>query len=279
MDTKKVWLVTGASKGLGLILVKKLLQAGYQVAATSRNITDLGKEIGEKSANFLPLQVDLVNEQSVAKAIAETITAFGKIDIVVNNAGYGQLGTLEELSDEESRKNFDVNVFGSLNVIRHIMPHFRANKSGQIFSISSIGGFMGAFAGWGVYCATKFAVAGFTEALAAEAKSHGISATVVYPGYFRTNFLVKGSLALPQNPIADYKEARESELMHEQQIAGNQPGDPEKAADVLIAVAKSTNPPVHLFLGQDAYNMANAKLNLIQNDLNTYKVLGTSTDF
>lgn len=279
MNTKKVWLVTGASKGLGLILVKKLLQAGYQVAATSRNITDLGKEIGEKSANFLPLQVDLVNEQSVAKAIAETITAFGKIDTVVNNAGYGQLGTLEELSDEESRKNFDVNVFGSLNVIRHIMPHFRANKSGQIFSISSIGGFMGAFAGWGVYCATKFAVAGFTEALAAEAKSHGISATVVYPGYFRTNFLVKGSLALPQNPIADYKEARESELMHEQQIAGNQPGDPEKAADVLIAVAKSTNPPVHLFLGQDAYNMANAKLDLIQNDLNTYKVLGTSTDF
>lgn len=279
MNTKKVWLVTGASKGLGLILVKKLLQAGYQVAATSRNTTDLGKEIGEKSANFLPLQVDLVNEQSVAKAIAETITAFGKIDTVVNNAGYGQLGTLEELSDEESRKNFDVNVFGSLNVIRHIMPHFRANKSGQIFNISSIGGFMGAFAGWGVYCATKFAVAGFTEALAAEAKSHGISATVVYPGYFRTNFLVKGSLALPQNPIADYKEARESELMHEQQIAGNQPGDPEKAADVLIAVAKSTNPPVHLFLGQDAYNMANAKLDLIQNDLNTYKVLGTSTDF
>jgi len=279
MDTKKVWFVTGASKGLGLILVKKLLQSGHQVAATSRNIADLGKEIGEKSANFLPLQVDLVNEQSVASSIAETINTFGKIDVIVNNAGYGQLGTLEELSDDETRKNFDVNVFGSLNVIRHIMPHFRANKSGQIFNISSIGGFMGAFAGWGVYCATKFAVAGFTEALAAEAKSHGISATVVYPGYFRTNFLEKGSLALPQNSIADYKEARESELMHEQQIAGNQPGDPEKAAEVIIEVAKSANPPVHLFLGQDAYNMANAKLEIIKNDLNTNEVLGTSTNF
>lgn len=279
MDTKKVWFVTGASKGFGLIMVKKLLQAGHQVAATSRNIADLDNEIGEKSANFLPLQVDLVNEQSVASSIAETINTFGKIDVIINNAGYGQLGTLEELSDDETRKNFDVNVFGSLNVIRHIMPHFRANQSGQIFNISSIGGFMGAFAGWGVYCATKFAVAGFTEALAVEAKSHGISATVVYPGYFRTNFLVKGSLALPQNPIAEYKEARESETMHEQQISGNQPGDPEKAADVLIEVAKNANPPVHLFLGQDAYNMANAKLELIQNDLDTYKVLGTSTNF
>lgn len=279
MDTNKIWFVTGASKGLGLILVKKLLISGYQVAATSRDISALRKEIGDTSPNFLPLLMDLVNEQSVEKAINETISTFGRIDVVVNNAGYGQLGTLEELSDKEARENFDINVFGSLNIIRHIMPHFRKKKSGHIFNISSIGGFMGAFPGWGVYCATKFAVAGFTEALATEAKSLGITATVVYPGYFRTNFLLQGSLGLPQNPIADYKEARDMELIHEKQIVGNQPGDPEKAAAVLIEVAKSTNPPLHLFLGQDAYNMAKAKLEVIEGELSTNEVLGTSTDF
>lgn len=279
MVTKKIWFVTGASKGLGLVLVKRLLNEGYQVAATSRNIDELSKAIGEKTVDFLPLEVDLVNEESVAKAINKVITAFGRIDVVVNNAGYGQIGTLEELSDEEARRNFDVNVFGSLNVIRQVMSHFRENNSGHIFNISSIGGFYGAFPGWGIYCATKFAMAGFTEALAAEAKSLGITATIVYPGYFRTNFLLKNSLCLPQNPIEAYKEARESELLHENQIAGNQPGDPEKAAKVLIEVAKNDNPPLHLFLGQDAYGMAKAKIEIIQNELNTNEVLGTSTNF
>src|SRR6218665_3892907 len=279
MDTNKVWFVTGASKGLGLVLVKKLLSEGYRVAATTRNITELNNEIGENNTDFLPLQVDIVSEASVARAISEAIETFGTIDVIVNNAGYGQIGTLEELSDEEARQNFDINVFGSLNVIRQIMPHFRERQSGHIFNISSIGGFMGAFPGWGIYCATKFAVAGFTEALAVEAKSLGITATVVYPGYFRTNFLLKGSLNLPQNPIDAYKEARASEALHENQIAGNQPGDPEKAAEVLIEVVKSNTPPLHLFLGQDAYSMAKAKLEIIQNDLSTNEVLGTSTNF
>jgi len=279
MDTKKVWLVTGASKGLGLNLVKKLLHEDYRVAATSRNTNELMQEVGEPSANFLALQVDLVNEQSVANAIAKTLYTFGTIEVVVNNAGYGQLGTLEELSDREARENFDINVFGSLNVIRNVMPHLRAKKLGAIFNISSIGGFMGNFPGWGIYCATKFAVAGFTEDLAAEAQEFGITATVVYPGYFRTNFLAKGSLNLPQQPVAAYSKAREIEAMHENQIKGNQPGDPEKAAAVLIKVAASPTAPLHLFLGQDAYDMAKAKINIIQQDLATYEVLGTATAF
>lgn len=279
MDTKKVWLVTGASKGLGLTLVKKLLHEGYRVAATSRNTNELMQEVGEPLANFLALQVNLVNEQSVANAIAKTLDTFGTIDVVVNNAGYGQLGTLEELSNTEARKNFDINVFGALNVIRNVMPHLRAKKSGAIFNISSIGGFMGNFPGWGIYCATKFAVAGFTEGLAAEAQEFGITATVVYPGYFRTNFLAKGSLNLPQHPIAAYSKAREIEAMHENQIKGNQPGDPEKAAAVLIKVAASPTQPLHLFLGQDAYDMAKAKIDIIQQDLATYEALGTATAF
>jgi len=163
---KKVWYVTGASKGLGLSLVKKLLNEGYRVAATSRNASDLDKEVGP-NPNFLSLGVEITDEGSVRDSIAKTLKKFGTLDVVVNNAGYGQLGTLEETSDAEARENFDVNVFGTLNVIRSVMAHFRQKKSGHIINISSIAGFLGGFPGWGIYNATKFAVAGLTEALAA----------------------------------------------------------------------------------------------------------------
>jgi NAD(P)-dependent dehydrogenase (short-subunit alcohol dehydrogenase family) len=278
MDTKKVWFVTGASKGLGLTLVKKILDNGYRVAATSRNAEVLISEVGSSSPDFLPLQVDLLNEQSISAAIDEVINTFGRIDIIVNNAGYGQLGTLEELTDKEARQNFDVNVFGSLNVIRKTMPHLRRQRSGHIFNISSIAGFSAGFPGWGIYCATKFAVAGFTEALAAEGEAFGIKATVVYPGYFRTNFLSKDSLNLPDSQIEDYKEARELQRIHLEEIKGNQPGDPEKAAAALIEVAASEHPPLHLFLGPDSYNMARDKIETILNELNINEAVGTSTD-
>lgn len=275
MDTQKIWLITGASKGLGLSLVQKLLSNGYKVAATSRNINDLDKE----SDRFLPLQVNLLNEQSIAEAVATTITKFGRIDVLVNNAGYGQIGTLEELSDAEARANFDVNVFGSLNTIRAVMPHLRGQKSGSIFNIASVGGFTGNFPGWGIYCATKFAMAGFTESLSAEVKEFGISATVVYPGYFRTNFLKEGSLTLPKNPITEYTGARELEAAHVDQIDNNQAGDPDKAAHVLITIAEQQERPLHLFLGQDANDMAKLKIAAVENDLAANEALSTSTGF
>lgn len=275
MDSQKTWLVTGASKGLGLSLAQKLLSEGYKVAATSRKLKDLNAE----TEDFLPLQVELLNEESIAEAIATTISKFGKIDVVVNNAGYGQIGTLEELTDAEARANFDVNVFGSLNIIRAVMPHLRSQRSGAIFNISSVGGFTGNFPGWGIYCATKFAMAGFTESLSAEAKEFGISATVVYPGYFRTSFLKEGSLTLAKNPIAAYTGARELEAAHVNQIDNNQAGDPDKAAAVLIEIAEQNERPLHLFLGQDAYDMANAKIEAVQKDLAQTKELTTSTGF
>ena len=278
MNTKKVWFITGASKGLGLTLVKKLLSNGYNVAATSRSLSELSDNVG-RHENFLPLEVDLVNEQDVARAISETISTYGTIDVVVNNAGYAQVGTLEELSDAEARMSFDVNVFGTLNVIRQVMPHLRKNKSGHIFNISSIAGFLGTFPGWGIYTSTKFAVVGMTEALSAEIKSLGVTATIVYPGYFKTNFLLKGSLRITVNKIDDYKEAREMERAHKEDIHGNQPGDPEKAAAALIQVAASENPPLHLFLGSDSIGMAKAKLETIQHALNETEAIGLSTDF
>jgi NAD(P)-dependent dehydrogenase (short-subunit alcohol dehydrogenase family) len=279
MENNKVWFITGASKGLGLELAKKLLNEGYKVAATSRSEEALVKVLGNPSANFLPLEMDLVDEKSVKNAIEVAVSHFKTIDVLVNNAGYGLLGALEELTDAESRTNYEVNVFGLLNVIRNTVPHMRANQSGQIFNISSVGGYSGNFPGWGIYCSTKFAVAGLTESLAAEVKPFGINATIVYPGYFRTDFLKDSSLLLPQNPIADYKEVRQSESAHKDDINQNQPGDPEKLAEALIKISHEENPPLHLFLGQDAYDMANQKIESVQKDLENWKAVSVSTGF
>lgn len=279
MKTKKVWFVTGASKGLGLVLVKHLLKEGYRVAATSRDVNMLRQEVGYDGQEFLPLQVDLNSSESVGGAVKDIIAKLGPIDVVVNNAGYGQLGTLEELTDHEARDNFDVNVFGVLQVIRSVMPHYRQKKSGAFFNISSIVGFVGTFPGWGIYNATKFAVAGLTEALWAETRSLGVSATIVYPGYFNTNFLLQGSLRTAASPIAEYKEAHDLEVVHQEQIVGNQPGDPERAAAALIQVAEMETKPLHLFLGSDSFGMAQSKIEVLQKDLKAFEHISRSTDY
>ena len=274
---KKTWFVTGASKGLGLVLVKTLLKAGYRVAATSRNINELQTAVGVNSDAFLPLAVDLANEKSVEKGIQDTIAKFGTIDVVVNNAGYGLFGSLEELSDDEVRKNFDINVFGVLNVIRKVLPYMRKQQSGHFFNIASIGGFAGTFPGFGSYIATKFAMHGFSESLEAEVKPFGIKVTIVSPGYFRTQFL-DASLGVPKNEIEAYKLVRESQQVHQQGINNNQPGDPAKAAIVMIEIAEQQQPPLHLFLGKDAYQFADAKIKAVQQDMAAVKELATSTD-
>ncbi|MDF2193649.1 oxidoreductase [Paraflavitalea sp. CAU 1676] len=279
MAHPKVWLVTGASKGLGLTLVQRLLEQGYCVAATSRNKQELIKAVDTTDHHFLPLQVDLNDEGSIQKALDETVNLFGQIDVLVNNAGYGLVGSLEELSDAEARKNFDINVFGTLNMVRKVMPYLRAQQSGHIINISSIAGFIGAFPGFGIYCATKFAVEGFTEALSAEVKSFGIHATIVSPGYFRTQFLADSSLGVPARPIEAYKSVRETQQFHQQIMNGNQLGDPVKAAQAIIEVAASKNPPLHLFLGSDAYELAYNKINSIKEEIEAWKSVTVSTAF
>ena len=279
MSTSKVWLITGASKGLGYALAKKLLAEGHKVIATSRNKQALIDTLGEANAHFLPWQTDITDEASVAKTIEAALEQFTTIDVVVNNAGYGQVGTLEEATDEEVKENYNVNVFGTLHVIRKVMPFLRKQGFGHVINIASVGGLIGNFPGWGVYCSTKFAVAGLTEALAEEVKEFGVKATVVYPGYFRTNFLEGSSLVAPKHPIDAYTKAREIQQLHEESINGNQPGDPEKAAIALIALVRNPEPPVHLFLGSDAYGMVGAKINIIEKDLEENKDITLSTDF
>src|SRR5688572_5034350 len=279
MNNKKVWLVTGASKGLGLSLVKQLLQQGHKVAATSRNKKSLIEASGAAGENFLALEMELTKESSVQAGVKQIISQFGRIDVVVNNAGYGLLGSLEELSDGEVRGNFDVNVFGALNVIRAVMPALRKQQSGHIFNISSIGGLVGSFPGWGIYCATKFAMAGFTEGLAAEVKDFNVKVTLVLPGYFRTDFLSAGSMVVPAQPLDVYTTVRESQNFHQNTMHNNQQGDPEKLVSSLINVADEAQAPLYLFYGSDAYEMAYKKIESLQSELETWKEESVSTDF
>ena len=201
--TPKVWFITGAARGIGLSLARKALANGDAVAVTSRTLGSLQQAFPSESANLLPMEVDLGSEASVKAAIEQTIAIFGRIDQVVNNAGYGQQGTIEALSDAELRRNFEVNVFAPLHVLRHALPQLRRQRSGHVFNVASIVGFQGGYAGWGSYVASKFALAGLTETLAAELAELGIKATVVYPGPVRTGFLSKNSLAVAQHSIVD----------------------------------------------------------------------------
>ena len=249
-NNHKVWFITGASKGMGLVLVKLLLSKGNKVAATSRNAEDLKAKITENTEHFLPLQVDLTSDDSVKSAVKQTVEHFGNLDVVVNNAGYALVGSIEELTDKEFRQALDVNLFGTVNVIRAAAPYLRKQRSGHIINISSAGGYV-AMANIGSYHASKFAIVGITEALALEMKAFNVKATVLLPGSFRTSFLEEGSLNSIEHRIEEYKSEQTFAGMSVR--AGTQPGDPDKLAAELIRLGESENPPVHLILGPDSY--------------------------
>lgn len=277
MDSQKTWFVTGASKGLGLSLVKQLLEAGQNVAATSRNIDELIKAVGPSGASFLPLSVDLTDEESVADALEKTNAQFGSIDVIINNAGYGIGGSIEELTDDETRLSFDVNVFATLNVIRKALPYLRQQKSGHIINISSIAG-IAPGTGWSIYAATKYAVIGLSEVLADDVKSFGIKVTVVAPGAFRTSFLTPESLVMTSNPIQEYQAVRDSHAKY-LNMDGNQAGDPEKAAAAMIQIVTENDPPLYLLLGKDAFERAFKKMEVLTTEYTKWESLTKSTGF
>jgi len=275
MSHQKIWFVTGASKGMGLLLTKLLLEQGYKVAATSRNLAALKSNIGIESDHLLPLELDITNSKETKQAIDQTIEYFGGLDVVVNNAGFSYIGSLEELTDEEFRKALDVNLFGTVNVIRASMSQFRKQRFGRIINIASAAGYI-AGPNIGSYVASKFAMVGLTEALALEAKHLNIKATVVLPGSFRTNFLDEGSLNYARNPIPEYESENTYKSYAER--AGKQPGDPEKLVRELLNLANMENPPVHLILGPDSFKMIMDKREKDLEEFEAFKKTSLSTD-
>lgn len=268
MNTEKIWLVTGASTGLGLVLVKMLLDQGHKVAATSRDLDALLDAVGAKlEGRFLPLAVDLADERNVRRAVDATMAAFGRVDVLVNSACHGLQGSLDSLSDAELRDSFDTHVFGALNVIRTVMPRMRAQRSGHVFNISSILGFDGGSAEWGAYSAAKFAVSGLTETLAAEAAPHGIRVSLVYPGAMRA---VRPQAGAPGvSPELAARNPRERE----------QGGDPAKVAQALINAAQAQYAPLHLFLGRDSFDQARSKIQSVQQELARWREMSVSIGF
>lgn len=277
MNPTKTWLVTGASAGLGLDLVHKLLDNGYRVAGTSRRLETLKTAVGDfPKEQWLPLEVDLTSTQAIDQCIKDVLTHFGSLDVVVNNAGYGLSGALEETSEAQIRDNFEINVFALINVTKAVLPYFRQQGSGHFLNIASIGGFV-VPTGWPIYGATKATVIALSEGLAAEVKELGIFVTAVAPSGFRTQFLA-GSLVMATDTIEAYTAVHASQSRYAANN-GKQAGDPDKAAEVMIQVVESPNPPGLLFLGSDAYNRAKAKIEWLEKEVDGTKGLTTSADF
>ena len=273
----KTWFITGASRGFGLRVAKLALQRGDNVVATARRAAAVTKALGE-NLRLLAVPLDVTDEPQAQKAVEAAVARFGRIDVLLNNAGFGLLGAVEEASAQDIERLYRTNVFGLLAVTRAVLPQMRAQKSGRILNISSVGGYRGA-AGFGVYCSTKFAVEGLSEALHTELASLGIKVTVVEPGYFRTDFLDATSLSVSMNRISDYNNTSG----HVRQVAVDlnheQPGDPEKLAKVLVEFVDAPNPPVRLPLGSDTVRMIEAKHAADAAILSEWRSLSVSTDF
>jgi len=278
MSSNKVWYVTGASQGLGLTLVRQLLAQGHRVTATSRSAAKLQEAVGDFNQNLLlPLEVDLTNAAAIRRSIEQTVAVFGGIDVIVNNAGYGMEGTVEEVEEEKVAAIFDINVLATINVTKYALPYLRQQRSGHIINISSVAGFVGA-PGWAIYSATKSAVIAFSEVLALDVRELGIKVTVVGPSGFRTGFLDGHSLVSVESSIADYASVANTHTRYAA-MNGRQDGDPEKAAALFIQLAELAEPPLHLWLGANAFERAGEKLQTMQEELAKWKTLSLAADF
>ena len=276
MATPKVWFITGASRGFGLQILRDALRRGDSVVGTARNpqaVIDAASE----DARLLAVKLEVTNEAEAQQAVQAAIDRFGRIDVLVNNAGYGLLGAVEESSAEEVRAVFDVNVFGLLNVTRAVLPFMRKQRSGHILNFSSVGGYS-SHTGWGVYGATKFAVEGISEALSEELRPLGIHSTVVEPGFFRTDFLSSTSLVPTKARITDYAETVGRMRTFAAGADHKQPGDPKKLSQAIQQLVDNPKPPVRLPLGSDTVARIRAKNQFVEAELTEWLDLALSTD-
>lgn len=276
-STSLTWFITGTSQGFGHELVRAALQRGDRVVATSRNPQKVMDSFPHEKERLLAVTLDFGNPDNIITAVQTAIDRFGRIDVLVNNAGYGLLGAVEEASDPEIAKVYEINVFGLMRVTRTILPYMRNQHSGHIVNLSSIGGLVG-LAGWGIYNSTKFAIEGYSEALAEEVSPLGIKVTIVEPGPFRTDFLGE-ALRTTQKVISDYEQTAGRTRALAKERKGKQQGDPVRAADVIVQAVLSENPPLHLILGSIAYERANKKINDLHNEFSAWRELALSVDF
>jgi NAD(P)-dependent dehydrogenase (short-subunit alcohol dehydrogenase family) len=271
----KIWFITGVSRGLGLELAKAVLARGDIVIGTTR---DGGSDLPSVSHRLHVLPLELPSPNETKRAIVRAHALHGRLDVIVNKAGYGLLGAIEEACDAEVRGVFDVNFFGPLQVIQAALPFLRAQRRGHIVNISSIAG-LAPLSGSGIYAATKFALEDLSESLAQEVGPLGIRVTLVEPGAFRTDFLSSHSIRNAVGLIAAYAETSGRTVHDLHAIAGKQPADPVLAARAIIEAVEAKAPPMHLILGTDALRRARAKLQHLSDEVDRWEQVALSTDF
>lgn len=278
-NSEKTWFITGAARGIGACLVEAALAAGFNVVATARDRHAIARAGVGATANdrLLALDLDVTDESRARVAVQAALERFGRIDVLVNNAGYGQLGLFEENSSQAAQQQYATNVFGLFHVTRAVLPAMRRQRAGHIFNLSSIAGVRGSL-GASLYCSSKFAVEGFTESLAKEVAAFGIRATVIEPGYFRTDFMDASSVRIAKSSVADY--AEQSAQLAANYAASNhtQAGDPRKLAEVIVQLAAHAQPPLRFAAGSDAVDIVRTKIDALRAELDLWQALSVTTD-
>ncbi|MEQ9425729.1 MAG: oxidoreductase [Cyclobacteriaceae bacterium] len=274
---KKIWFITGISSGLGKALAQAVIDSGDYVIGTLRTKEQVETFNKQHSGKARAYALDLKQVVNIDKVVNQAISEFGSIDVLVNNAGVGFIGAVEEASFEEIRNTFEVNFFSALRLTQACLPHFRKQRSGHIIQVSSHGGIK-AFAGFGIYNASKFALEGFSEALAQEVAALGIHISIVEPGPFKTNF-ASGSLPEARNVIEDYNDTAGAFRAKLKSVNGHQEGDPKKAANAILKLVNSQNPSLRLPLGKTALKTIQMKLDSVKSDLETNRKIAEEVVF
>jgi len=273
----KVWLITGCSTGFGRELAKEALKKGYKVGVAARKIDDIRDIVSDYPDTAIPITLDVTKHTDIKEAIKQITEIFGRVDVLVNNAGVGYFGSAEESDDSETRRMFDINFFGLADMTKAVLPIMRKQRSGHIINIASIGGLM-AFPALSYYNATKFAVDGFSESLAKELGPLGIKVTIIAPSGFRTDWAGRSANDAPSE-IEDYKTTATANKESIRGYSGNQPGDPVRAAQAIIKTVESETPPLRLLLGVAALKNARVKLEELSRDFDAWEETTTGADF
>ena len=273
----KVWFITGCSTGFGRELAKHVLESGHKAVVASRKTEDVEDIVADYPDTAIAVKLDVTKEDEIKSSVEEATKKFGQIDVLVNNAGIGYFGAIEESEDDEVRRMFEINFWGLANMTKAVLPGMRKQRSGNIVNIASIGGLVG-FPAVGYYNATKFAVDGFSDALSKETAPLGIKVTVVCPSGFRTDWAGR-SANNSKIVIDDYKDTAETNKNNIRNVSGKQAGDPVRAAKAIVEAVESANPPLHLLLGAAALKGARNKLEVLKKDFDNWEDTTTGADF